>query len=115
MAKQQKFPEIIERVEYVRKYLGLNKKEFCGRFGMQPQTYLNYIGPQGSSPSIELIYGVFNEFHVNPTWLLNGTGEIFLQPPPDWRRLIPLPGRGAELLKSNKRRPRLRKKKVVAG
>ena len=95
MAKRQNFPKIIERVEYVRKYLGMNKKEFCQGFGMKPQTYDRYTGPQGSSPSIELIHGVFNEYHVNPTWLLNGTGEIFLEPPPDWRSLIPLPGLGS--------------------
>ena len=94
MAKQQKYPEIIERIEYVRQYLGMNKKEFCGRFGMQPQTYLNYIGPQGSDPSVELLLGVINEYHVNPTWLLLGTGEIFVKPPPGWATLTSLQGGG---------------------
>ena len=94
MAKRQKFPEIIERVEYVREYLGMNKQEFCGRFGMNPGTYLNYVGLQGSSPSVELILGVVNEYHVNPTWLLLGDGTIFLKPPPGWTTISSLPGGG---------------------
>ena len=94
MAKQQKFSEIIERVEYVRRYLAMNKSQFCERFGMLPQTYNNFTGPQASKPNIELILGVFNEYHVNPGWLLNGTGEIFLEPPPGWTTLTSLRGRG---------------------
>ena len=115
MAKQQKFPEIIERVEYVRRHLAMSKSYFSERIGMLPQTYNNFIGPQGSKPNIELIFGLFNVYHVNPYWLLNGTGEIFLKPPPDRRSLIPLPGRGGEPGKSSKRLPRLRKKNVEAG
>ena len=78
--KAQKFPEIIERIEYVRRYLSLNKSQFSHRIGMKSQTYNNFIGPQGSKPNIELIYGLFNVYHVNPNWLLNGTGSIFLTP-----------------------------------
>ena len=78
--KSQKFPEIIERIEYVRRYLSLNKSQFSQRIGMKPQTYNNFIGVQGSKPNIELIYGLFNVYHVNPNWLLNGTGSIFLAP-----------------------------------
>ena len=78
--KAQKFPEIIERVEYVRRYLSLNKSQFSQRIGMTPQTYNNFIGAQGSKPNIELLYGLFNVYHVNPMWLLNGIGAIFLTP-----------------------------------
>ncbi len=79
--KAQKFPEIIERIEYVRRYLSLNKSQFSERIGMKPQTYNNFIGQQASKPSIELIYGVVDRFSVNPYWLLTGTGEIFLTRP----------------------------------
>ncbi len=79
--KAQKFPKIIERIEYVRKQLGLNKSRFCQAFGMKPQTYNNYIGPQGTKPSIDLIIGVIDRFKVNPDWLLTGTGNIFLTRP----------------------------------
>ncbi len=76
--KAQKFPEIIERIEYVRKLLGLNKSRFCLAFGVKPQTYNNYIGPQGTKPNVELIFGAIDRFNVNPDWLLTGSGSIFL-------------------------------------
>jgi len=73
----RKFGDIIERIEYVRKYLNLNKSRFSAGIGMKPQTYNNFIGSQGSKPNIELIHGIVNRFKVNPHWLLNGTGEVF--------------------------------------
>lgn len=77
MTKQQKFSEIIERVERVRKSLALNKSRFSRSFGMKPQTYNNFIGSQGSKPNIELICGVVKTHNVSPDWLLYGSGEIF--------------------------------------
>ncbi|MCZ6841819.1 MAG: helix-turn-helix transcriptional regulator [SAR324 cluster bacterium] len=73
----RKFADIIERIEYVRKYLNLNKSRFSGEIGMKPQTYNNFIGAQGSKPNIELIHGIVNKFGVHPIWLLNGTGDVF--------------------------------------
>lgn len=73
----RKFGDIIERIEYIRKYLNLNKSRFSAGIGMKPQTYNNFIGSQGSKPNIELIYGIVNRFQVNPHWLLNGTGDVF--------------------------------------
>ena len=83
MAKERKFSEIIERVEYVRGRLSMNKSKFCTAFGMKPQTYQNFLNKQGSKPNIELLLGMLNVYHVNPYWLLNGTGEIFLESSPD--------------------------------
>ncbi len=48
---------------------------------MKPQTYNNYIGPQGTKPNIELVFGVIDRFNVNPDWLLTGSGDIFLTRP----------------------------------
>ena len=73
-----KFSEIIERVEHVRRLVGLNKSRFSAEFGMTAQTYNNFVGTQGSKPSIELVHGVASRFHVNPTWLLYGKGAVFL-------------------------------------
>lgn len=73
----RRFADIIERIEYVRKYLNLNKSRFSSDIGMKPQTYNNFIGAQGSKPNIELIHGIVNRYGVNPTWLLNGTGDVF--------------------------------------
>lgn len=75
----RKFEDIIERIEYVRKYLNLNKSRFSSDIGMKPQTYNNFIGAQGSKPNIELIRGIVNRYGVNPTWLLNGAGEVFTE------------------------------------
>jgi len=77
----QKFSEIIERIEFLRDYLGLNKSRFSAEIGMKPQTYNNFIGSQGSKPNIELISGIINKFKVNPHWLLNGIGSIFDEEP----------------------------------
>ncbi len=73
-----KFSEIIERVEYVRRAVGLNKSRYSGEIGMKPQTYNNFVGAQGSKPNIELVHGVASRFNVNPTWLLYGKGAAFL-------------------------------------
>ena len=75
----RKFADIIERIEYVRKYLNLNKSRFSSDIGMKPQTYNNFIGAQGSKPNIELIHGIVNRYGVNPIWLLNGTGDVFTE------------------------------------
>lgn len=75
----RKFEDIIERIEYVRKYLNLNKSRYSSDIGMKPQTYNNFIGAQGSKPNIELIRGIVNRYGVNPAWLLNGDGDVFTQ------------------------------------
>ena len=74
----RKFPEIIERIEYIRSHLGLNKSRFSAEIGMKPQTYNNFIGSQGSKPNVELIYGIVSRFAVNPVWLFTGSGAMFL-------------------------------------
>jgi len=74
----RKFPEIIERIEYTRTHLGLNKSRFSAEIGMKPQTYNNFIGSQGSKPNVELIYGIVTRFGVNPIWLFTGSGPMFM-------------------------------------
>jgi len=78
-AQKKKHAEIIERIEYTRNFLGLNKSRFSAEIGMKPQTYNNFIGAQGSKPNVELIVGMLERFSVNPAWLLNGRGEMFLE------------------------------------
>jgi DNA-binding XRE family transcriptional regulator len=74
----RRFNEIIERIEQVRGYLGLNRSKFCRSIGMSPQTYNNFIGPQGTKPNIQLLHGVVTRFGVNPMWLFTGGGNMFL-------------------------------------
>lgn len=66
------FQDVIERVEQVRKGLGLNKSQFSSRIGMKPQSYNNFTGAQSTKPSIELIMGVVTKYSVDPLWLLTG-------------------------------------------
>lgn len=75
---RRRFIEIIERIEQVRRYLGLNRSKFCRSIGMSPQTYNNFIGPQGTKPNIQLLHGVVTRFGVDPMWLFTGRGNMFL-------------------------------------
>ena len=77
MIRSKRSEEIIQRIEYVRNYLGLNKSRFSTEIGLKPQTYNNFIGAQASKPSVDLILGIVNRFGVNPAWLLNGRGAVF--------------------------------------
>lgn len=93
MARSKKFSEIVERIEYVRNYLGLNKSRFSAEIGLKPQTYNNFIGSQGSKPSVDLILGIVDRFGANPNWILNGKGPVFLELPPEQeQRLRPPAG-----------------------
>ncbi len=74
----RRFSEIIERIEQVRAYLGLNRSKFCRSIGMSPQTYNNFIGAQGTKPNIQLLHGVVTRFGVDPMWLFTGRGNMFL-------------------------------------
>lgn len=74
---KQELRSIIDRVDEIRFFIGLNKTEFCKRFRMTPQTYNNFLGKQGSKPSIELILGVCNVYHVDPLWLMTGKGTVW--------------------------------------
>ncbi len=74
----QKFRDIIERVEFVRRQLRMNKSQYAAEIDMKPQTYNNFIGSQASKPNIELIYGVVNRYGVNPLWMFTGKGSVFL-------------------------------------
>ena len=62
---QRRFNEIIERIEQVRGYLGLNRSKFCRTIGMSPQTYNNFIGPQGTKPNIQLLHGVVTRYIIH--------------------------------------------------
>ena len=67
-----KFVEVIDRIESVRKNSGLNRTNFCGAFGMNPQNYHNVTGRRCSKPSVELLMGVSKSYDVSVDWLLLG-------------------------------------------
>ena len=88
MNKVRKGTDIIERIEYIRNYLGLNKSRFSSEIGLKPQTYNNFIGAQSSKPSVELILGIENRFGVNPNWILNGKPPVFQEWTPEQERRL---------------------------
>ena len=114
MAKERKYSEIIERVEYVRSRLSLNKRQFSSGIGMKPQSYNNFIGVQGSKPNIELILGMVNVYQVNSTWLFNGIGDVFLESSTDKEKPKSPPSRKSDSKSSSKKSPMLRKKNPKA-
>lgn len=95
MKRSKQNDEIIQRIEYVRNYLGLNKSRFSTEIGLKPQTYNNFIGSQASKPSVELILGIVSRFGANPGWLLNGSGPVFSERRPELEARFALPGVGA--------------------
>ena len=86
--KEQKFSEIINRIEAHRIGMDMNKSRFAGAIGMKPQTYNNFIGPQASKPNIELILGAVVKHGMDPMYLLTGkTGENGSAPAPRIRHM----------------------------
>jgi transcriptional regulator with XRE-family HTH domain len=79
MDRKDTHKAIIGRVEHVRNHLGMNKSQFSQKIGMRPQTYNNFIGGQGSKPSVDLLVGIVERFGVNGDWLLTGQGRSFLK------------------------------------
>ncbi len=73
----RRYEDIVERVEIIRNHTGLNKAQFAAAIGLKPQTYNNFVGAQGSKPSIDLIHGVVRQFQVDPMWLLVGRGPMY--------------------------------------
>jgi len=74
----QKFAEVVDRIERVRKQFGLNKSRFSSSMGIKPQTYNNFIGKQASKPNLDLVIGLVSRYNVNPEWLLKGVGPVHL-------------------------------------
>lgn len=66
-----------ERVKTLRKELKLTQTEFGEKLGRNVRTiqYYEAGNRQIDSATIKLICSVYN---VNPDWLLNGTGEMFI-------------------------------------
>ena len=68
---------MIKNLKLLRKTLGLKQDEFGKKIGRTKSAISNYEAGtrQIDNTTIKLICNVFN---VNPDWLLNGTGEMFL-------------------------------------
>lgn len=66
-----------ERIKYIRKELGLTLKEFSSRIGV---TYsaVSYVENGDRNLSNQMATSICNVYNVNPEWLENGTGEMFV-------------------------------------
>ncbi len=66
-----------ERVKTLRKVLKLNQTEFGKKIGITMRAVQKWENGE-SKPQNSTLKSLINTFHVNPDWLLNGTGEMFL-------------------------------------
>ena len=66
-----------ERVKTLRKVLQLNQTEFGKKIGITMRAVQKWENGE-SKPQQSTIKALISTFNVNPDWLLNGTGEMFL-------------------------------------
>ncbi len=68
---------LFERIQEVKKYYGLNSREFCKQMEFGYTTFLNYESGYREANSLELVEKTLNTFtNVSAEWLLRGDGEM---------------------------------------
>jgi len=68
---------VAERLKELRYKLGLSQKEFAEKVGIHYMTLSKYESGK-YHPSLRFLKKVEEVFNVNPQWLLQGVGEMFL-------------------------------------
>ena len=68
-----------ERIKQLRKALGLTQQEFAERVGIKRNAVANYETGR-NEPIGSVVNLICNEYNVNPDWLRDGTGEMFIDP-----------------------------------
>ena len=68
-----------ERIKQLRKTLGLTQQEFAERIGITRNAVANYETGR-NEPIGSVLNLICNEYNVNPDWLHNGSGEMFIEP-----------------------------------
>lgn len=66
-----------ERLKLLRKSLGLTQTEFGEKIGLSLRGIVKWEKGK-SKPQQSTIKALISTFNVNPDWLLNGTGEMFI-------------------------------------
>lgn len=66
-----------ERLKFLRKSLGLTQTEFGEKIGLSLRGIVKWEKGE-SKPQQSTIKALVSTFNVNPDWLLNGTGEMFI-------------------------------------
>ena len=68
-----------ERIKQLRKTLGLTQQEFAERIGITRNAVANNETGR-NEPIGSVLNLICNEYNVNPDWLRNGSGEMFIEP-----------------------------------
>ena len=68
-----------ERIKQLRKTLGLTQQEFAERIGVKRNTIAQYETGR-NEPIGSVLNLICKEYNVNPDWLRNGSGEMFIKP-----------------------------------
>ena len=71
------FRTIGERLQKIRKHLGLLQKEFAEKLEISTSS-ISDIEAGNIKPRFELIYNLTKKFNVNIYYLLHGKGEMFM-------------------------------------
>lgn len=67
-----------ERIYELRKALNLGQEEFGKRIGITRSSVSGFESGR-RNPSTQTITSICKEFNVNKSWLINGTGEMFIR------------------------------------
>lgn len=68
-----------ERIKKLRKeYLGLTLEKFGEKLGVK-KSAVSLIEKGTNSVTEQMFKSICREFNVNPEWLRNGTGEVFIE------------------------------------
>lgn len=67
--------QVMDRIEAVRKGLGLGPAGFARGLGVERFIYQNHLPPKEVRPSVELLQRVVRYWGVDSTWLLMGGGK----------------------------------------
>ncbi|APA89017.1 helix-turn-helix domain-containing protein [Paraburkholderia sprentiae WSM5005] len=66
-----------QRVAQVREHFGLSQDKMARQLGLSLRAYANYERGERAIP-IELLRGLYEQFSVDPVWLLSGDGNMIL-------------------------------------
>ncbi len=74
---RQVLNDITQRIEYVRQHSNLSRLAFCQKIGFSYPRYHHITGGRASRPTVDLMSVVVQEMRVNPSWLMQGVGNVF--------------------------------------
>lgn len=69
-----------ERIKKLRSHLELTQEEFSSKIGLS-RNFIAQVESGIKKPSSRTISDICEKFNVNEEWLLNGTGEMFVNLP----------------------------------